>query len=96
MNDHNDNDVELQVRAKAVLRESRNTGGELLCFTLPIFGGLELVCIVNIPAEGDTTAPVYCKIKRARSAAPKTNGRRMSRADRDHPNEITEEDSAAG
>jgi hypothetical protein len=36
--------------------------GELICFTVRL-AFFELAVIVNIPAEGETSAPVYCKFK---------------------------------
>lgn len=36
--------------------------GELICFNIRL-GYFELACIVNIPAEGETSAPVYVKWK---------------------------------
>ena len=37
-------------------------GGEIVVFSIPL-GPMEIVCLVNIPAEGDTKAPVYVKFK---------------------------------
>ena len=37
-------------------------GGETVSFSIPL-GPLSLICIANIPQEGDTTAPVYVKFK---------------------------------
>lgn len=43
-------------------RIKQGAKGELIVFTVPL-ALFELVCIVNIPAEGDEEAPVYCKFK---------------------------------
>jgi len=37
-------------------------GGETLSFVVPL-GPISLICIANIPGEGETTAPVYVKFK---------------------------------
>jgi hypothetical protein len=37
-------------------------GGETLSFVVPL-GPVSLICIANIPGEGETTAPVYVKFK---------------------------------
>lgn len=47
--------------------------GELLTFTIPLGKYFELVCIANIPAEGDTQAPVYVKHK-IRFHSPRPQG----------------------
>ncbi len=41
---------------------STNNGGEAVVFEIP-FGIFKLVCIANIPAEGEEYAPVYLKMK---------------------------------
>lgn len=38
-------------------------GGEMITFKIPMGPLGELICIVNIPHEGEETAPVYVKIK---------------------------------
>lgn len=37
-------------------------GGETLSFVIPL-GPVSLICIANIPGEGEETAPVYVKFK---------------------------------
>ena len=37
-------------------------GGETLSFVVPL-GPVSLICIANIPGEGETEAPVYVKFK---------------------------------
>ena len=43
-------------------RVKEGSKGELLVFSIPL-GLFELVCIANIPAEGENEAPVYVKHK---------------------------------
>jgi hypothetical protein len=42
---------------------------DLIVFTIPLVF-FEIVCIVNIPLEGETRAPVYCKFKVNPRGAP--------------------------
>jgi len=48
-------------------------GGELITFSVRL-GFFELVCIVNIPADGETRAPVYCKYKISAPRLDRDNG----------------------
>jgi hypothetical protein len=50
-----------QLTTRAFLKPNR-AGGETLNFTIHLLH-FHLVCIVNIPAEGETEAPVYIKFK---------------------------------
>jgi len=43
--------------------KANNVGGELITFTIPLGPFFSLACIVNVPADGDTEAPVYIKFK---------------------------------
>lgn len=43
--------------------KANNVGGELITFTVPLGPFFSLACIVNVPADGDTEAPVYVKFK---------------------------------
>lgn len=52
------NDPQLTVQGKL----KQGTQGELICFSVRLMF-FELACIVNIPADGEDTAPVYCKFK---------------------------------
>jgi len=52
------NDPQLTVEGQ--LKAGEHT--DLIVFTIPL-AFFEIVCIVNIPPEGETTAPVYCKFK---------------------------------
>lgn len=65
-----------QVTVTGFLKEGQH--GELICFNLRL-AFFELACIVNIPAEGETRAPVYCKFKIA-----------QPRNDRDRDDEETD------
>jgi hypothetical protein len=47
--------------------------GELLTFSIPLGKYFELVCIANIPADGETQAPVYVKHK-IRNHSPRPQG----------------------
>lgn len=57
-------DLELEFKTTSKLKEGKDC--ELLTFSLPIFGGLEIVCIVAIPDQTSNSAPVYIKIRKAR------------------------------
>jgi hypothetical protein len=37
-------------------------GGETLSFTIPM-GPLQIICIANVPGDGEREAPVYIKFK---------------------------------
>lgn len=50
-----------QIVAVGRLKENQ-TGGEIISFCVYL-GPLTLVCIVNIPEEGEREAPVYVKFK---------------------------------
>jgi hypothetical protein len=60
---HSEN-IELEYRCKSKLTIAKKSGSELLTFSLPLFGIFEIYCIVTIPAEGETSAPVYVKVRR--------------------------------
>jgi len=48
-----------QFKVMAKLKPNK-AGGECLCFTINM-GILDLICIANVPGEGDSQAPVYVK-----------------------------------
>lgn len=50
-----------QIVVTGRIKENRE-GNELLCFDVRL-GPLTLVCIANIPDEGEDSAPVYIKFK---------------------------------
>jgi hypothetical protein len=50
-----------QIRTLAKLKESRS-GGEVLVFRIPL-SYFELICVVTVPNEGTTEAPVYAKFR---------------------------------
>jgi hypothetical protein len=50
-----------QIITTATLKTNK-AGGELLTFTIRL-GFFQLVCIANIPEEGQDEAPVYVKFK---------------------------------
>lgn len=50
-----------QIRVQGTISQN-SKGGELIVFSVPL-GPMEIVCLANIPAEGDTKAPVYVKFK---------------------------------
>lgn len=50
-----------QITVDAVIKPAaENT--EVLVFTIPL-GPIDVICIVNIPPEGEVSAPVYVKFK---------------------------------
>jgi hypothetical protein len=51
-----------QIKTRARLKETDH--GEILVFTIRL-ALFRLVCIVNIPPEGETEAPVYVKFRLA-------------------------------
>lgn len=60
-------DLEFEYRTKSKLKISKKNGeSELLTFSLPFFGFLEICCIVTIPSQEETSAPVYVKVRRSR------------------------------
>jgi hypothetical protein len=50
-----------QFKTTAILKKNK-VGGEILTFTIRL-GFFQIICIVNIPSEEQTEAPVYCKCK---------------------------------
>ncbi len=50
-----------QITVDAVIKPAANNT-EVLVFTIPL-GPIDVVCIVNIPAEDEISAPVYVKFK---------------------------------
>ena len=50
-----------QVTVTGRIKEN-GAGSEILCFDIRL-GPVTLVCIANIPDEGQNTAPVYVKFK---------------------------------
>ena len=48
-----------QITVDAVIKPAANDS-EVLVFTIPL-GVLDIVCIVNIPMDGELSAPVYVK-----------------------------------
>jgi len=55
-----ENDVQIKVTGRV---KENQAGGEVLCFTFPLFGAWQVVCIANIPTEEqENRAPVYVKI----------------------------------
>lgn len=61
-----------QIIVQGTLKEREK--GDLITFSIRL-GFFEVVCIVNIPEEGSTTAPVYVKYKIARSRPPQDKER---------------------
>lgn len=72
-----------QTTVTAYLKEGKC--GELLTFAV-FLGQFELVAIVNIPEEGQTTSPVYIKYK-VRHQNQKTKEQGDARTDRDDNHE---------
>lgn len=54
--------MDQQIKTRAKLKDSAH--GEILVFTIRL-ALFRLICIVNIPPEGETEAPVYVKFKLA-------------------------------
>jgi hypothetical protein len=90
-----------QLTLTASIKEN-NAGGETLSFIIPM-GPLQIICIANIPGEGEREAPAYVKFKldprdtqnwlnnrAARQPRPRPNGNRRYRDD-DEP-EYEEQD----
>ena len=50
-----------QLTLTASVKEN-NAGGETLAFIVPL-GPLQIICIANIPGEGEREAPAYVKFK---------------------------------
>lgn len=50
-----------QLTLTASVKEN-NAGGETLSFIVPM-GPLQIICIANIPGEGEKEAPAYVKFK---------------------------------
>lgn len=50
-----------QLTLTASVKEN-NAGGETLSFIVPL-GPLQIICIANIPGEGEQEAPCYVKFK---------------------------------
>jgi hypothetical protein len=50
-----------QLTLTASVKEN-NAGGETLSFIVPM-GPLQIICIANIPGEGEREAPCYVKFK---------------------------------
>jgi len=53
-----------QITTTGTLKEN-GVGGEIITFTVRL-ALFELVCIVNVPEEGEYRAPVYVKFKTIR------------------------------
>jgi hypothetical protein len=83
-----------QLTLTATVKENA-AGGETLSFIIPM-GPLQVICIANIPGEGEREAPAYVKFKldtrdtqnwlnnrAARGPRPRFNGDRDDRDDRD-------------
>jgi len=51
-----------QVVVTGTLKPAEGGKSEIIVFTVPL-ALFELVCIVNIPPEGETNAPCYIKFK---------------------------------
>ena len=72
MRDHDDLEFEFKTTSK--LKVSKKNGeSELLCFSLPLFGGLEISIIATIPSQEEDKAPVYVKVRRARKPVVRNN-----------------------
>lgn len=71
------NDPQLTVEGQ--LKPGEHT--DLIIFTIPL-AFFEIVCIVNIPPEGETAAPVYCKFKINKFPNPFAPAERPRRSDR--------------
>jgi hypothetical protein len=54
-------DTTPQITVDAVVKPAANDT-EVLVFTIPL-GPIDVICIVNIPPDNETTAPVYVKFK---------------------------------
>jgi len=50
--------------------KANSSGGETLSFIVYL-GPIQLVCIANIPSDGEETAPVYVKFKIDTNSRPK-------------------------
>lgn len=50
-----------QITVEATVKPAANNT-EVLVFTIQL-GPIDIICIVNIPPEGEHTAPVYVKFK---------------------------------
>lgn len=51
-----------QIQAIGLLKESASGRGEIIMFTFDL-ALITIMCIVQIPSEGTTAAPVYIKFK---------------------------------
>lgn len=72
-------DLEFEFKTTSKLKLSKKNGeSELLCFTLPLFGGIELSFIVTIPGQNEDKAPVYVKVRRARKTVDRNNQRAVN------------------
>lgn len=69
-------DTGTQLTLTGKIRDN-SVGGELITFTIPL-GFFELTCLVNIPEEGSSEAPVYVKF-RASKPERKPNPRHQRR-----------------
>jgi hypothetical protein len=83
-----------QLTLTATVKENA-AGGETLSFIVPL-GPLQIICIANIPGEGEREAPAYVKFKldtrdtqnwldNRPARRPRTNGDRDDRDDRRGP-----------
>ena len=54
--------MQLQFRAKCTLKETGTKEGEILCFEFNI-GPLKIICIANMPREGETESIAYVKLE---------------------------------
>jgi hypothetical protein len=61
-------DVDPQIVVSGTIKEARN-GGEIITFSVT-FMFFTLSCIVNVPREGETTAPVFIRGKMCRNFFP--------------------------
>lgn len=60
-------DLEFEYKTTAQLKLSKRNGeSELLTFSLPLFGEIEIAIICTIPGQGEDRAPVYVKVRKRR------------------------------
>jgi hypothetical protein len=72
-NDKTNRTPDPQIKVRAHIKEAKNTGTELLVFTIPLGPYFEIVAICNIPGEGETESDCYCKFRMSRGS-PRPGG----------------------
>lgn len=70
------NDPQITVTGKL----KQGSQSELICFNLRL-AFFELACIVNIPEDGKTEAPVYCKFKIRQPDTDRDGGPRAAKGE---------------